>query len=73
MIRTIKLQMEVPSVRGKLEWQGEGGWLGKGVGFQHRASGALPPNVGESLGLPAARVYLQVRLGAKGEWLPSAA
>lgn len=47
MIRTIKLQIEVPRA-GEAGIAKERGWLGKGVGFQHhRASATLPPAVGE--------------------------
>lgn len=50
MIRTIKLRLKCPA-RGELAWPGSGGWLGKGVGFPRRASVAVPPAAGESLGL----------------------
>lgn len=50
MIRTIKLQMEVPGARAGEAGMatGSGGWLGKGVGFESRASETLPPGAGES-------------------------
>lgn len=64
-IRTIKLQIEAPSA-GEAAMAGERGWPGKGAGFQHRASVALPPNVGESLGLPAASLSIQVQPGTEG-------
>lgn len=69
MIRTIKLRLKCPARGfggGELAWPGDGGWLGKGVGFPRRASVAVPPAVGESLGLPAAGLSVQVALGTEG-------